>query len=196
MSGPIYVVGIDPGVEGASALVHLGDAGPTVLDARPLPINRGPGSPIGDRSTVCRTRLRNDLLIYEEKTAPWGKLYAAVERQDIRPRQHGHAAIMFNYGVVATVAGRIIGERDIAWPLPADWKRNMGLSSSKRQSMTTATAVFGNEAAAQFWPIVAREGVAEAALLAYWRARRLRMIADARRGEAEEGRLPGPGAAP
>lgn len=195
MSGPIFVIGIDPGVSGGTAIVRLGEKGPSVLDGRMMPINRGPGSPIGNRSTVCRVRLRDDLLVYEEKTAPWGKLYAAVERQDVRSRQQGHAAIMFNYGIVAAVVGKVVGERETAWPMPAEWKRDMGLSSSKRHSMTTATEVFGKAAAAEFWPIVAREGVAEAALLAYWRAKRLRMIADARRGQAEEGGLPGSGAA-
>ena len=195
MSDPIFVIGIDPGVSGGIALVRLGEEGPAVLDGVAMPIERGLAGPIGrDRRTVSFVELRN-VVVKMVNASPPLSVWAAVERQDIRPRQQGHAPIMFNYGIVAAAVLDILGPSRVAWPMPADWKRDVGAPADKRRSMKLATQIFGARARADYWHVLARDGVAEAALIGFWRARRVRGLLDANRNRQAEGGMAGPGEA-
>lgn len=51
----------------------------------------------------------------------------------------------------------------------ATWKKKLHLlKGTKQDAMDRATAIYGREAQQQHWPHKADDGVAEAALIAYW----------------------------
>lgn len=170
------VVGIDPGLTGGIALVQVSPDSIRLADALSLPIDQDQSGPIGNKRVIHPTRLR---MCFGQVAARGRKvIFAVVERQETRPKQDvsGSLTAAFNYGVVATVVQLSFPEDRVFWVPPKTWKQDMELGSDKEDSRTLATTLFGAEAGAKYWWTKNREGIAEAALIAYWRARRLRML--------------------
>ena len=172
----IHVIGIDPGLKGGVALVRLDGSGLVVLRAERLPILRQSNGPIGRSSIVDLVKLEDILVKMTDKA--FGGFSVVIEMQESRQKQAGSFTTAFNYGMLVTVvlgAARIPRE-NIFYAKANQWKPDLGLNSDKNRSLDVATRVFGRQAKDLFWPARSDEGVAEAALLSYWRARRLRMM--------------------
>ena len=187
MTGAVCAIGIDPGLAGALAAVQLDGDEVCVLETVQMPV-RAPGAgPIGQGNIVDTQALREGLLTLIRATRA-EFTWTAIERQQVRPRQQGHLAVGFNYGLVVAVAEELLLPSRLMFVPATMWKAEMGLSSDKRRSLETATGLFGAPAADRHWRTLSREGVAEAALLAYWRARRVRDMRLARERREAEGR--------
>jgi len=55
--------------------------------------------------------------------------------------------------------------RPVEWVTPAVWKKAMGLSSDKQESLDACKRHFGT---CSLWEVKANDGIAEAALIALW----------------------------
>ena len=172
----IHVIGIDPGLKGGVALVRLDGSELVILRAERLPIIRHVAGPIGRSSTMDFVKLEDILIKMTDRA--FGGCSLVIEMQEARQKQAGSFTTAFNYGMLVTVvmgAARI-PRNNIFYAKANQWKPDLGLNSDKNRSLDVATRVFGRQAKDLFWPAKSDEGVAEAALLAYWRARRLRMM--------------------
>ena len=174
----IHVIGIDPGLKGGVALVQLGDGRLVILKAERLPILKQTGGPIGRSSTMDLVKLEDILIKMMDRAH--GDFSLVIEMQESRQKQAGSFTTAFNYGMLVTVVLRDMNDlqirNNIFYAKANQWKPDLGLNSDKNRSLDVATRVFGRQAKDLFWPARSDEGVAEAALLAYWRARRLRMM--------------------
>ena len=174
----IHVIGIDPGLKGGVALVRLDGSELLVLSAERLPILKQYGGPIGSSSIMDLVKLEDILIKMMDKAHE--DFWLVIEMQESRQKQAGSFTTAFNYGMLVTVVRGVLGNprENIMYAKANQWKPDLGLNSDKNRSLDVATRVFGRKAKDLFWPAKSDEGVAEAALLAYWRARRLRMMRD------------------
>ena len=180
MTAAFAVLGIDPGLTGGWAMIFVQAERMKLMDAGTLPSELAQGGPVGKSRTIHCSVLRDNIrtagrmiggLVWNYQT------YPVIERQEVRPRQAGHMATAFNYGLlVATVREALPSDRPPIYPSARIWKPDLGLSSDKEASRALASELFGAQATGLYWPTKSREGVAEAALLGYWRARRLKAL--------------------
>ena len=172
----IHVIGIDPGLKGGVALLWLDEVRLAVLRAERLPILKQSGGPIGRSSIMDFDKLEDILIRMMDKAH--GDFSLVIEMQESRQKQAGSFTTAFNYGMLVTIVLGVLRNplENIFYAKANQWKPDLGLNSDKNRSLDVATRVFGRQAKDLFWPGRSDEGVAEAALLAYWRARRLRMM--------------------
>ena len=158
---PRYYMGIDPGLDGAIALLHLADRSspvPTTLKIFDLPT-----------LTVTKNK-RNYRVLDMDALRMWLDLHAPdvthalIEKPHAMPKQGIASAFSFGYtcGVVEmAVASAQIPRRTID---PAVWKKSMGLSANKDETRRKASEVFPGFSS--LWAKKGQDGRAEAALLA------------------------------
>lgn len=153
---PRRVLGVDPGLSGALALVE----GNRVLDLTDMPIH--------ELKTNGKLRRQLDL----HTLAAWIRGhaftvdFAVIENVHAMPKQGVSSVFSFgrSFGVVeALIAGAGIAARYVE---PAVWKRAMGLSGEKDLSRQTASRLLPS--AAHHWARKRDDGRAESALLAYY----------------------------
>ena len=185
------VLGVDPGLDGGLAFVR-GSPGerPQIISGLRMPTIADP----------AHTFTSSNRMVHGEEIARYVAKFvgahgsdpsAIIERAAQLP-QTRHRAGMFNfgfsYGVVfmavslgigRTVAGMEHGSQHVHTVAPTVWKRELGLSKDKEKSRELATLIFETD---RYWKAKIEEGIAEAALIAYWRLNRLCSSYDGRTG--------------
>ena len=152
---PDYVLGIDPGLSGAAALLRVSDK--SLIHVADMPVAKGRVDPVKLAGLV-------------EMYKTYGSIAAAVELVGSMPRQSG----AFNFGVSAGVVHGVLGALGVPCTLvsPSQWKPAMGLRKMLNESRAQNKGR-ARELAVKLWPgqaeLFARvkdDGRAEAALLA------------------------------
>jgi crossover junction endodeoxyribonuclease RuvC len=151
-----YTLGIDPGVNGALAL--LDDAGECrgVLDMPTLAAGGKKGRRILDGPALIRWL----------RKLPPGRVTAMLEEVSSMPRDGHVAAFSFGrtYGTTETaLAAAGIPYRTVR---PAIWKKVMGVLADKDHARMKATQLIPS--GAKHWPLKKHDGRAEAALIAQY----------------------------
>jgi len=134
MSRPDYVLGIDPGLQGALALLDTQDRFiDCIFD---MPVTDGRVDPTKLAAIVDLLKLR-------------GTIHAAVELVSSMPRQAG----AFNFGVSAGVVHGVLGALGVPMSLvsPGVWKPACGLRRLPSESKAGAKAR-ARELASHLWP--------------------------------------------
>jgi len=141
--GKVYG-GIDPGKKGAIALLDEQN----VVDALEMP------------------ETTKGVLEAIERMSEYDVKMLALEKPIAMPGQGTKttSTVFQAYGVL--VAGLTVFHVPFIEVAPARWKRNLDLTSSKDLSRERATQMFPEFA--HLWKLKRQDGVAEAALLAYW----------------------------
>ena len=163
------ILAIDPGQTGALIVVDFYRAGPGIK----------PGPRI-------RTARSMPLVIVNKKKAlditavlEWLPVISSIdvgviENVHSMPKQGVASSFQFGrmFGGVESVIYLIDKQGYVS---PRTWKTALALSKDKHASMDLATRVYGKVARARWWPMMKHEGIAEAALIAYywyeWRVR-------------------------
>lgn len=160
---PEYVLGIDPGLSGALALLSVSDR--KIHAIWDMPVKNGQVDPAGVAVVVDLAKwMSNDSLV------------AAVELVSSMPRQTG----AFNFGRSAGVVHGVLGAISVPMELvsPAVWKGATGLRKimGETQDQVKTRA---RELATKLWPEMAAQfkrvkddGRAEACLIASYAANR------------------------
>lgn len=162
----VRVLGIDPGVTGAWALVDAepdGSRRPALLSIGDLPVrsfqrNRRLAARIdpvacGDLLDRLVTESSPDKIVVEQlKGAPGIATTTA-----------------FSLGWTGAVLDTLLATRNLHYlsPAPSTWKRALRVPADKGGSRRWATALFGSDSG---WPQASHHNRAEAALLAFWGA--------------------------
>ena len=151
-----YILGIDPGVHGALALVEQVDGIPRVkVFDMPIKTQYINGS--------GRSRIDEDLLQqWCERYAPFIEC-AVMEEVHAMPKDGPVQAFTFGYAnglIKGMLTAYNVAVQMIA---PADWKKPFGLSSDKNRSRLVASRFFPKDDAQ--WSRKMDDGRAEAALL-------------------------------
>jgi len=153
------VLGVDAGQNGGLAIVQGGQ----LIAGTRMPTYKIRGKAVIDARRVIEW-INGDWSEYSQK----GFDVAVIEAVHAMPRQGVSSSFQFGRmlgGIEAVVSG--FG-KPVHYVTPATWKKAMGLSSSKQQSIDTAKLMFGSDAD-QLLRYKADDGVAEAALIAaYW----------------------------
>lgn len=136
--------GIDPGKKGAIAWLGLD----------------------GHLTAVEMPSTTKDVLDVIESMAQHDITMLALEKPIAMPGQGTKttSTVFQAYGVL--VAGLTVFNVPFIEVAPARWKRNLDLTASKDLSRERATQMFPEYA--HLWKLKRQDGVAEAALLAYW----------------------------
>ena len=175
----MLVLGIDPGVNGGMALVDYGKGELGLVDSGPLTYVDSAGG-LGKKTLDCGQPSRSgDLrMIATIGMGGPGVEHVVIEAVQGRPGQNlaGSMAGAYNFGKLVAIVELVM--RMTPYTAPANiWKRDLGLTSDKGQSVALANELFGFPSGRpEAWPRKKDEGIAEAALIAYWRARRLRTM--------------------
>ena len=160
------IAGIDPGITGAVSFVEAPSC--RVIAACSMPQIQATRK-LGGRLGVDWHQLACLLRDVEPDLA-------VLEMQGVRP---GHGVVSSGkiignfYGVRAVLASLSIDWQEVP---PATWKADLGLaqpkssqSEKKKISMAFANALWPD--ASSLWPLHGHHGRAEAALIAFWKAR-------------------------
>jgi len=153
----VRVLGVDPGAQGGLAIIHDG----RLVKGTRMPIVKVRGKAMVDARAVVEW---------------WGDCLtpfdvAVVEAVHAMPRQGVSSSFQFGRmlgGIEALVHS--VG-KPVHYVTPASWKKSMGLSSEKQQSIDAAKIRFGS-AADELLRHKADDGISEAALIAaFWRGK-------------------------
>ena len=95
-----------------------------------------------------------------------------IEKQQAMPKQGSSSTFKngFYFGALVGCVAPVVGIENLFTVRGFQWKGHLGLSANKEESRTFATSLFDSD---QHWKRKKDEGVAEAALIAYYRLRRL-----------------------
>ena len=158
---PAFALGIDPGLSGALALLHVQSK--TIDSIFDMPVTDGSGS--GLRCRVDPAKLTAIVDMCKVR----GSVHAAVELVSSMPRQAG----AFNFGVSAGVVHGVLGALGVPMSLvsPGQWKPTMGLRRINGETQAD-NKTRARELASRLWPEhsgdfkrVKDDGRAEAALI-------------------------------
>ena len=152
---PAFALGIDPGLSGALALLHVQSKTIDSIFDMPVTDGRVNAAALAAIVDMCKVR---------------GSVHAAVELVSSMPRQAG----AFNFGVSAGVVHGVLGALGVPMSLvsPGQWKPAMGLRKTLNETQAD-TKTRARELAMKLWPEraadfkrVKADGRAEAALIA------------------------------
>lgn len=149
-----YTLGIDPGVNGALALLDERGECRGVLDMPTLAAGGAKGRRILDGPALIRWL----------RKLPPGRVRAWLEEVSSRPTDGHVAAFSFGrtYGVTETaLTAAGIPYRTVR---PQVWKKAMGVLADKDQARHRASQIIPS--GAEHWPLKKHDGRAEAALIA------------------------------
>ena len=154
----MIVLGIDPGQTGGLALVSSLKGG-TVHGAILMPVTQ-----VKKRKSVDIRKAENWFFKFHADEIEM----AVVEQVSAMPHQGVASSFQFGrmYGGCEAIAALVAERQD--YVTPTVWKGAMGLTKDKHASLDLATRLFGQKAAAKYWPLKKHDGVAEAALIALW----------------------------
>lgn len=155
------VVGIDPGLSGALAVLDGGRM-PTVVDAVDMPVfsEKKPGG--GVRRTLdCLA-----LVEFLRRATDGGAEACVLERVAAMPRQGVSSTFRFGEAFGAAQAAVAAAGLPLVLVTPAEWKRAFRLSGDKEASRKVASQLMPSGSG--FWRLKKQDGRAEAALMALW----------------------------
>lgn len=170
------VIGIDPGLSGGMAVYDL--YAKKLVEVRPLPVIEIKNGRYTDRNI--------DEHAFAEMIGIAVEAYevelVVIEKVHSSPQMGVASAFKFgdNYGVVRT-ACTIYAPR-VEYVTPQRWKARMMLSFDKKQSLAMARKMFGQD----HFPKQKHEGLAEAALIAFYAARDYNLDSGAYETEEED----------
>jgi crossover junction endodeoxyribonuclease RuvC len=165
MVRPDFVLGIDPGIHGALALLRLSDQHLVEVFDMPVADDRVDPTRLAMIVGLCQLR---------------GSIHGAVELVGSMPRQSG----AFNFGVSAGVVHGVLGALGVPFSLvpPGVWKPAMGLRRGLNESQAENKAR-ARALATKLWPERASEfqrvkddGRAEACLIGRYYATKMGLI--------------------
>ena len=180
----MLILGIDPGVNGGMALVDYGKGELGLVDSGPLTYvdsvgglgkkTLDVGKFLADLRTISLWGSRALLSESEAELIGPGVEQVVIEAVQGRPGQNlaNSMAGAYNFGKLVAIVETFFRMKPYIAPANI-WKPDLGLTSDKGQSVALANELFRSPEA---WPRKKDEGIAEAALIAYWRARRLRTM--------------------
>ena len=145
-----YILGIDPGKSGGFAIL---DYKGVLIDCAKMQLVQIDGRDIVDTGYMTRFSMAEG---YKE---------IVIEKVSAMPGQG--VVSMFNFGrfTGAVESWALQNKCDVHLISPQRWKRAMGLSKDKQASLDLAREIFGSS---EWWDYKSNDGVAEAALLAYY----------------------------
>ncbi len=153
-----HVLGIDPGLKGGWAVVKV--IGKQLI--------------AGERMTTMTHRGKKliDARKLHQVLSDAPRIdVAVIEQVHAMPRQGVSSSFTFGRVTGAAESVAMLVAPRVEWVSPATWKRALGLSSDKRESLDAAAMAFGSSTR---WDVAANDGIAEAALLArYWIAKNI-----------------------
>lgn len=148
------ILGIDPGLDGALAVLSS--------DLRTLAVFDMP------TFSTTRGKRKIDMKVLDaiiDLHRPGVKL-AVVEDTHSMPNQGVASTFNFGFTCGLTQMGLVANAIPMLAVRPAVWKAAMGLSSDKADSIKLATKLLPTHQ--HLWPLAKHDGRAEAALLAYY----------------------------
>lgn len=158
----MIILGIDPGKTGGLALVQVAGESVRIIDGTMTPLRKA-----GGKYTMDFLEAKKWV---DQHMEGWGIVYrAVVEEVGSRPKQG--VASTFQFGRVYGVAEALAAEcsnGDVEYVRPEVWKKHFHLGQNKSSSIWTAEKIFGEETKYEVFPLKKHNGVAEAALIAYW----------------------------
>ena len=143
------ICGIDPGITGGIAFFDGHK-----IDACRVPTFKIANKKVLDMESICR------LLVFHEPELVF------IEQQHAMPRQ-GVASTFktgFNYGIYIGILHALNYEYTVV--IPRKWKADLSVTSDKDQARMRATELMPDGQSS--WSLKCEDGVAEAALIAYW----------------------------
>jgi crossover junction endodeoxyribonuclease RuvC len=155
---PLHVVGIDPGAKGGIACIYRPPArSPRILWGIRMPLTHHAKKPAVDAAQLTNLLAPNPVV----------DRVIVIEQVHAMPRQGVSSSFQFgrNFGALEAIA--LASGLPTHFVTPNTWKKSLNLSSDKRASIDKARQLFGGEAD-QFIKHLADDGIAEAALMAYY----------------------------
>ncbi|WMT85592.1 hypothetical protein NO932_11700 [Pelagibacterium sp. 26DY04] len=154
-----HVVGFDPGVSGAIAVL---DASGALIDIHDMPVFQT------EKKVAGKAKKKSHLNVHAvgNFVRPFAGSLAVIERVASRPGEGSVSSFTFGFGAGALhgIAGAF--EMRIENPTPAQWKKHFRLSSDKGAARQLATRRWPDKAS---WFTRAKDdGRAEAALIALY----------------------------
>ena len=181
MTKPEYVLGVDPGLYGGLAL--LGSAGlvwacntpllnPSRARKHDVVLTDHKGDVVavhkgrkGEKARIDEASLVRDVTDHGR----WWSTVAAIEKVGGIHGQSATASFSFGRSAGVIIGAALAAGLEVVEIPPAEWKFALKLAGKdKEASRALATEIFGESAAKAFWPRVKDDGVAEAALIAYY----------------------------
>lgn len=153
----MYILAIDPGLDGALALRAPG--APLVIADMPTEMRRlanGKERRVIDYETLVRSIGQAALCDY----------VLVIEDVGGIPGQAASAAFKFGEGVGVIVGAAMACRMRIERVHPATWKSALRVSADKNEARARASELMPDSA--HHWPLKKHDGRAEAALLAYY----------------------------
>jgi crossover junction endodeoxyribonuclease RuvC len=165
------VLGVDPGLSGALALVEWKQgAKPKLVELLDMPVRKNERTS-KQKNEVDAYALGVWLLTYAKETA-----FAVVEDVGVLTGAEGRVS-MFNFGRSAGIVAGALGVLGVPifLPKPAVWKLAMGLGREKKGSLELARRIFPD--ASEHFSRAKDDGRAEASLLGLFGAERYGSLA-------------------
>jgi len=149
-----FVVGIDPGAVGGVAVVSVQKNRLRLVDGFRMPMHKlNTGKQIVDAADVF------------ERLVDYTVDAAIIESGIAMPRQSSVSTFSQGRNCGSIEAVMFIMADTLGWVTPRQWKKDLGLSSDKQQSIDLAKNIFKGD---YTWTKKADDGIAEAALIAAW----------------------------
>ena len=143
------ICGIDPGLTGGIAFYDG-----NVVEACRVPTFKIANKKILDMEAICK------LMVFHEPDL------VCIEQQQAMPRQGVSSTFKtgFNYGIYIGILHALGYSYSVV--IPRKWKADLSVTSDKNQARMRATELMpdGHDS----WSLKCEDGVAEAALIAYW----------------------------
>ena len=149
------VIGIDPGLNGAVAIIHDGVMS-EVVDLPTVPVRYGK-----------KTRDELSAALFHELLLGWGRAdIIVIEQVQSSPQMGATSAFRFGegYGTIRAIAST--RGSPVLYVRPQEWKKFYGLGRDKAASRSVAIDRFPDHA--KLFARAKDEGRAEAALIALW----------------------------
>lgn len=165
MRASTVTFGVDPGLTGAIAVLVDG----VLRDVADMPAVAGTAASSKNRvqPALLADTVRDWLLRWP---AQEHRCTAIIEQVNAMPKQGVSSVFSLGHSLgTAEAVFSTLGVR-VEWVTPAQWKREMKLSSDKAASRAEASRLYPADSAR--WKRVKDDGRAEAVLLAHWFARR------------------------
>ena len=154
-----FVIGIDPGINGAIAIFENGQLD-TILDMPTLKIASGKTMK-SHISAIGLVRILETWTLVSD-----GQAHIVIEKVGAMPGQG--VTSMFNFGRSAGIIEGVVAalQRPYTYVTPAAWTKAVGRAAGKDASRMRAMELFPSKA--ELFKRAKDDGRADAALLAYW----------------------------
>jgi crossover junction endodeoxyribonuclease RuvC len=154
-----FVIGIDPGINGAIAIFEDGQLD-TILDMPTLKIASGKTMK-SHISAIGLVRILETWTLVSD-----GQAHIVIEKVGAMPGQG--VTSMFNFGRSAGIIEGVVAalQRPYTYVTPATWTKAVGRAAGKDASRMRAMELFPSKA--ELFKRAKDDGRADAALIAYW----------------------------